>query len=73
MKKLKHQNIWSLLKDIEDDKKKERYLVMEYVSGGDLIDYVMKTDKIEETEARRIFRQILKAVEYCHHMNVAHR
>lgn len=73
MKMLKHRNIWNLLKDIDDDKEKKRYLVMEYVSGGDLIEYLLERGKIDETKARHIFRKIVETVDYCHYMKIAHR
>ena len=36
-------------------------------------DYVVANKKISEEEARRIFRQILSAVNYCHKNNIVHR
>jgi serine/threonine protein kinase len=39
---------------------------MEYASGGELYDYVSTYGSLPEPEARRIFRQIVSAVLYCH-------
>eukprot|EP00879_Flechtneria_rotunda_P027280 GHRR01029221.1.p2 GENE.GHRR01029221.1~~GHRR01029221.1.p2 ORF type:complete len:105 (+),score=22.09 GHRR01029221.1:840-1154(+) len=61
-------------------------LVMEYVAGGNMADYILKTILLkfgsfdtrdglvmEEDEARYFFTQIINAVEYCHNNKVAHR
>jgi len=48
------------------DSKDMIYLVMEYESGGELFDWILNQDKIEEYEARRIFREIVSAVQYLH-------
>ncbi|MEJ1282690.1 protein kinase AMP-activated alpha 2 catalytic subunit [Cricetulus griseus] len=49
------------------------FMVMEYVSGGELFDYICKHGRVEEVEARRLFQQILSAVDYCHRHMVVHR
>jgi serine/threonine protein kinase len=48
-------------------------MVMEYVSGGELFDYIVKNGKLKEEEARRFFQQIISGVDYCHRHNVVHR
>ncbi|KAL3139144.1 hypothetical protein ABBQ32_005929 [Trebouxia sp. C0010 RCD-2024] len=51
------------------------YFVMEYAAGGCLVDYV-KTQpgaKLGEEEAKRIFQQVLSAMDYCHRRRVIHR
>jgi 5'-AMP-activated protein kinase catalytic alpha subunit len=46
-------------------------MVMEYVSGGELFDYIVKKGKLTEAEARPFFQQIISGVDYCHrHMVV---
>jgi len=49
------------------------FMVMEYVSGGELFDYIVKHGKLTEDKARRFFQQIMSGVEYCHRHNVVHR
>ncbi|EEB10280.1 5'-AMP-activated protein kinase catalytic subunit alpha-2, putative [Pediculus humanus corporis] len=44
------------------------FMIMEYVSGGELFDYILK-----EHEARRFFQQIISGVDYCHRHMVVHR
>ncbi|XP_054613257.1 5'-AMP-activated protein kinase catalytic subunit alpha-1 isoform X2 [Dunckerocampus dactyliophorus] len=48
-------------------------MVMEYVSGGELFDYICKNGKLDEKESRRLFQQIISAVDYCHRHMVVHR
>lgn len=68
---LSHQNICRLYQAVETDKK--FYIVMEYCSGGELFDYIIKKDRLPEPEARHFFRQIVSALAYVHHMGFAHR
>ena len=47
---------------------------MEYLSGGELADYLeSRGGRLEEREARKIFKQIADGVEYCHSRNLVHR
>lgn len=48
------------------------YFVMEYMKGGELFDYVI-SGEVEEEVARKFFRQLVSAVEYCHANFVVHR
>lgn len=46
---------------------KERIiLVLDCATEGELYDYINKRGKLTEKDARRIFRQIVAAVNYCH-------
>ena len=49
-------------------------LVFEYAAGGDLFEYVTKSEMehLTEGEARHIFRQIISAVAYAHNHNICH-
>uniref|UniRef100_A0A8C8MCH5 Acetyl-CoA carboxylase kinase n=1 Tax=Oncorhynchus tshawytscha TaxID=74940 RepID=A0A8C8MCH5_ONCTS len=49
------------------------FMVMEYVSGGELFDYICKHGRVEDKEARRLFQQIISGVDYCHRHMVVHR
>ena len=46
---------------------------MEYVSGGELSDYIIAKKRIREEEACRLFQQIICAIEYLHENGIAHR
>jgi MAP/microtubule affinity-regulating kinase len=71
MKLLHHPNIVKLYEVIET--KHTIFLVMEYVSGGELYDYLVVHGRMKEKEARAKFRQIISAVSYCHKKRVIHR
>ncbi|KAF9662658.1 hypothetical protein SADUNF_Sadunf18G0077100 [Salix dunnii] len=49
------------------------YLVMEYIPGGQLADKMSYAKKLTESEARKIFHQLIDAVDYCHNRGVYHR
>ena len=49
------------------------FVVMEYVSGGELFSLVKKEKGLSEDKARLLFRQIIDGVQYCHQNLVAHR
>eukprot|EP00039_Didymoeca_costata_P032933 m.39939 g.39939 ORF g.39939 m.39939 type:complete len:510 (-) comp9611_c0_seq1:1400-2929(-) len=49
------------------------FMMMEYVSGGELFDYILERGKLVEPEARKLFQQIISGVEYCHRHMVVHR
>ncbi|CAG9326659.1 unnamed protein product [Blepharisma stoltei] len=55
--------------------KHQLYIFMEYVGGMSLHKYLkaMPNRKLNEDEGRRIFGQILSAVDYCHSLGIAHR
>ncbi|XP_069598487.1 serine/threonine-protein kinase BRSK2-like isoform X6 [Ranitomeya imitator] len=50
-----------------------RYLVLEHVSGGELFDYLVKKGRLTPKEARKFFRQIISALDFCHSYSICHR
>lgn len=46
---------------------------MELICGGDLLSFVRKRTKLNETTAKFIFRQIMEALQYIHSQNIIHR
>jgi calcium/calmodulin-dependent protein kinase I len=72
MAKLHHPYIVEMFEAF--DTPKYTYLVLELVTGGELLEELINRDKpYTEKEAMHYIRQILKAVEYMHSMGVAHR
>ena len=49
------------------------FLIMEYLSGGELYDYIVAKKKLTEVEAYLFFIQIKSAIEYLHSINIVHR
>ena len=47
-------------------------LVMEY-AGGELFNYIIDRPMMAEAEARRLFQQIICALEHCHRHKIVHR
>jgi len=71
MKLLHHPNTVKLYEVIET--KHTLFLVLEYINGGELYDYLVAHGRMKEKDARAKFRQILNAVSYCHRKHVIHR
>ena len=55
------------------DSPTEIFMVMEYVSGGELFDYIVHKVRLRESEGRRLFQQIVAGVEFCHSHLICHR
>ncbi|KAF5303916.1 hypothetical protein FQA39_LY01701 [Lamprigera yunnana] len=72
MKLVQHPNVVRLYEVIDTATK--LYLILELGDGGDLYDYIMRHDAgLSEQVARDYFRQIVKAISYCHRLHVVHR
>lgn len=71
MKLIQHPNVMGLY-DVWENKG-ELYLVLEYIEGGELFDYLVAKGRLEENEAIKYFRQIIHGVDYCHKFNICHR
>ncbi|OMO89834.1 hypothetical protein COLO4_19571 [Corchorus olitorius] len=71
MKLLHHPNVVRIHEVIGS--KTKIYIVMEYISGGQLSDKLSYAKKLSEPEARKIFQQLIDAVDHCHSRGVYHR
>lgn len=71
LRKLKHPNIVKLKAFYED--LDNYYLVMEFVPGGDLMDFVAANGAIGEDATRIITKQILRGIHYVHKLGISHR
>lgn len=71
LKLFRHPHIIRLYEVIETPQ--DILLVMEYVPGGELFEYIVKHGRLSESEARRFFQQIISGVDYCHRYKVVHR
>ncbi|XP_026387711.1 CBL-interacting serine/threonine-protein kinase 24-like isoform X1 [Papaver somniferum] len=71
MKIVRHPNIVRLHEVLSSRTK--IYIVLEFVTGGELFDKIVHQGKIKENESRRYFQQLIDAVDYCHRKGVYHR
>jgi len=71
LKIVRHPNLIQLYEIVETTK--QLYLVTEYATGGELYEYIVANTKLKETEACRIFQQIISGVEYIHKLHIVHR
>ena len=49
------------------------YLIMEYCSGGELFQHIVKNRRLKEDEAAKMYQQIISGVEYIHKLGIVHR
>ncbi|XP_063700636.1 serine/threonine-protein kinase BRSK1 [Culicoides brevitarsis] len=71
MKLIDHPYVLGLMEVYEN--KKYLYLILEHVSGGELFDYLVKKGRLTPKEARKFFRQIISALDFCHSHSICHR
>lgn len=71
MKSIQHPHVVRLLEVLKTET--HLLLVCEFVSGGDLFDRIVSTDRLLESEAKHYFLQILDAVAFCHSKGIVHR
>eukprot|EP00055_Hartaetosiga_balthica_P013977 m.74297 g.74297 ORF g.74297 m.74297 type:complete len:914 (-) comp8449_c0_seq1:306-3047(-) len=66
-----HPNVVKLLEIIETD---DIYcLVTEIATGGELLDYIVTHNTLNEKEARKYTRQMIKAIQHLHNLDIVHR
>ena len=71
LKNLRHPNIVHLYSVIKTEEK--IYLIMEYVKGKELFDYIVMKKKLSESESCLFFQQIISGIEYLHKIKYVHR
>ena len=72
MKKIEnHKNIIKLYQVLQTEN--HLYLVTDFCEGGELFDFLIINGRLKENQARRLFKQILDAIEYLHQNEICHR
>nr|KYP41272.1 CBL-interacting serine/threonine-protein kinase 8 [Cajanus cajan] len=49
------------------------YIILEFITGGELFDKIVNHGRLSEAESRRYFQQLIDGVDYCHSKGVYHR
>ncbi|KAH7650628.1 Non-specific serine/threonine protein kinase protein [Dioscorea alata] len=71
MKIVRHPNIVRLHEVLAGETK--IYIILEFITGGELFDKIAQQGKLHENESRKYFQQLIDAVDYCHSKGVYHR
>ncbi|KDQ06847.1 hypothetical protein BOTBODRAFT_120940 [Botryobasidium botryosum FD-172 SS1] len=71
MKLIDHPNLIKM-RDVWESKR-ELFVVMEYIDGIQLFEYVCHNGALGTPDALHIFQQLVSAVSYCHKFNITHR
>ena len=71
LKNMRHNNIVHLY-DIKETPS-SLYIIMEYVNGKELFDYIIDKNHLSELESCNYFQQIISGIEYLGKIGVVHR
>jgi len=71
MEEVSHPRIARMFEAVETTKRV--HIIMECIDGGNLCSYVKAKRRLTEEESRRIFFQLLQAMDYLHNLNFIHR
>jgi serine/threonine protein kinase len=71
LKRVNHPNIVKMYEFYRDLDK--LHLVMEYVEGKELFDFIFQRNKLKESEASNIIKQLLLALNHLNSLNIMHR
>ena len=72
LKKLRnHKNIIKYFEHFENDK--HFCIVMENISGGNLLSAINKMSKFSEPMAKNIFKQLMETIKFLHSIGIVHR
>ncbi|KAL5264316.1 hypothetical protein ACHWQZ_G005421 [Mnemiopsis leidyi] len=68
---MRHPNVVNLYESLETEI--AYYLVLELIRGGEMKDYISKSDRLSEKETKKFMSQLLSAVWHIHSAGVVHR
>ncbi|KAK6940285.1 NAF domain [Dillenia turbinata] len=71
MKLVRHPNVVRLHEVLASRTK--IYIILEFITGGELFDKIILHGRLSEAESRRYFQQLIDGVDYCHSKGVFHR
>ena len=68
---LRHPHIVQLYETITSDN--NIYIIMEYIEGKDLFQYIYSMHHLTEYKSSQLFRQLISCLEYIHKLGIVHR
>lgn len=71
LKLFNHENIIKIYDIFEDNS--NYYIVMEFISGGELFNYIVDKGRLDEKTSMFFFYQLVNGIEEIHRNNIAHR
>ena len=71
LKIVRHPHIVQLYETLTSDK--NIFLVMEYIEGKDLFQYIYSIHHLTEFKSSQLFRQLISCLEYIHKLGIVHR
>ncbi|CAM9598601.1 unnamed protein product [Ectocarpus sp. 13 AM-2016] len=71
MRRLRHPNIIHLVEAL--DTPEQLVLILEYAPGVELFDAILSKTSFSESEARPVFVQVARALQYMHSKSIVHR
>ncbi|CBJ28057.1 calcium/ calmodulin-dependent protein kinase 1 [Ectocarpus siliculosus] len=71
MRRLRHPNIIHLVEAL--DTPEQLVLILEYAPGVELFDAILSKASFSESEARPVFVQVARALQYMHSKSIVHR
>ena len=71
LKMLDHPGIAKFIDFLEDEN--AYYVITEYCEGGELFDFIISRNRVEEPLAKKLFKQIVLTVDYMHKKGIVHR
>ena len=71
LNKINHINVIKIIKIIKDPDK--IYIIMEFCENGELFNYIVKKQNLDEEEAAYYYYQLINGLECLHHYGIVHR
>ncbi|XP_071107830.1 testis-specific serine/threonine-protein kinase 3-like [Haliotis cracherodii] len=68
---VKHEHVAHVQEIIQTDK--SVFIIMDYAQKGDLLEHIMNNGAPKENTTKKMFKQIVSAVNYLHEIGVVHR
>ena len=68
LESIKHPNIIELYEVI--DTKTAIFMIMEYAAGGELFDYIVSKNRLQEKEAANFYYQLVTGIEFLHSQKI---